>query len=198
MNNNRWEFCLDDDHARDFIFERRGISNSDDNGSFDCVDGECAGCDKPIPPGTRRMRKSQGDFLFRPWLRYHMCEECYDLARGAPLCIYCHKFLNLEGECTYECNERYRQELYLARHHARTPKRVAYVYRYYARDLETLLYVGKSVSALARASAHKHTSWWDEQGYMTTQRYESEQEALAAEKKAIQTEHPIYNIVRYT
>jgi len=58
----------------------------------------------------------------------------------------------------------------------------------------TLLYVGISTSAAARLVGHKHGSgWFDDLATITIEHYDSREEALEAEKKAIINEKPLYN-----
>jgi hypothetical protein len=71
---------------------------------------------------------------------------------------------------------------------------VAQLYRQFDAAGE-LLYVGISRSAMARLGQHLSVSPWAE--YITTVKIEtlpSREEALAAERVAIQTEHPKFNI----
>jgi hypothetical protein len=68
------------------------------------------------------------------------------------------------------------------------------LYRYFAPDGQ-LLYVGVSLSALARAMQHARTAhWWDAWSSMKRERYASRADALAAEASAIVHEHPAFNI----
>lgn len=68
------------------------------------------------------------------------------------------------------------------------------LYRHYNKD-GVLLYVGISLSAVARLSQHNHKSCWaHEIVNMTTEWLGSRPEALIAEKKAIKEEKPLHNI----
>lgn len=69
------------------------------------------------------------------------------------------------------------------------------LYRYFD-DSCNLLYVGISKSAVARASQHQGSShWYSKHTTMKTERFNTREEALKAEKKAIKTESPLYNKV---
>jgi hypothetical protein len=68
------------------------------------------------------------------------------------------------------------------------------LYRYYdARG--TLLYVGISKSAVARAMQHERLSpWWGRWAVMLREAFPTRDLALEAERHAIRTEHPRHNI----
>ena len=58
-----------------------------------------------------------------------------------------------------------------------------------------LLYVGISLNVFARLSQHKRDkSWWDEITEITVKHYDTRDEALDAEAKAIKESGPKYNI----
>ena len=58
----------------------------------------------------------------------------------------------------------------------------------------TLLYVGVSLNAAARLAQHKdHSGWFDTIAEVKIQKFETRQEALAAEFIAVQKENPVYN-----
>jgi hypothetical protein len=60
----------------------------------------------------------------------------------------------------------------------------------------TLLYVGISSSALVRLSQHSRTAeWFELVARISVENFQSKEDALRAEKLAIQTEYPIYNKV---
>ena len=69
------------------------------------------------------------------------------------------------------------------------------LYRYF--DAEgRLLYVGVSLSAIQRQMAHEASSpWYRSHASMTTEWFATRSEALEAERMAIITEKPIYNVV---
>lgn len=72
------------------------------------------------------------------------------------------------------------------------------LYRHYDKD-NNLLYVGISISSIARFGAHKSTSTWAYDSVkMTTEWFETRHEAQQAEKDAITKECPIYNIQHNT
>ena len=61
-----------------------------------------------------------------------------------------------------------------------------------------LLYVGISLSAVARLSQHMDgSSWADEIKSMTIERFPTRQEAHEAERQAIRDENPAHNLMRY-
>lgn len=67
------------------------------------------------------------------------------------------------------------------------------LYRYFDAD-GRLLYVGISLSAVARAVQHKNSShWWSSAVTMTKQTFDTRDEALAAERDAIRAERPFHN-----
>ena len=68
------------------------------------------------------------------------------------------------------------------------------LYRHYAAD-DTLLYAGISITALYRLHQHKKASdWFHLISKITLEHFDSREEALAAEKAAIQKECPKHNI----
>lgn len=69
------------------------------------------------------------------------------------------------------------------------------LYRHYDKD-DNLLYIGVSISSIGRYQSHRSQSHWAKDiTTMTTEWFDSERLALRAEKKAIKSEKPIYNIV---
>jgi len=67
------------------------------------------------------------------------------------------------------------------------------LYRHWSSD-GTLLYVGISVSAMGRLSQHKTSAkWYELITNVTIENYNSREELLHAEEKAIKSEKPIYN-----
>ena len=68
------------------------------------------------------------------------------------------------------------------------------LYRHY--DAEgTLLYVGISLNAAARLAQHReHATWYSQITSVTIEKFDSRDEALAAETVAIRKESPRYNI----
>lgn len=68
------------------------------------------------------------------------------------------------------------------------------LYRHFNKNNE-LLYVGISMSIAARLSNHKSTShWFNEVTKITIENYETREEVLDAEVKAIQLEKPKFNV----
>ena len=58
-----------------------------------------------------------------------------------------------------------------------------------------LLYVGISLSTFARLSQHKdHSDWFKKIKSVEIENFETREEAMAAERKAIQSEDPMFNI----
>lgn len=75
------------------------------------------------------------------------------------------------------------------------PESPCELYRWYNAGGE-LLYVGISMNAAKRAAEHrKDKSWWDEAKRMDKQKFASRREAADAERLAIRTEYPKYNVV---
>lgn len=77
-----------------------------------------------------------------------------------------------------------------------TPKKPEkhHLYRHFAAD-GSLLYIGVSLSALHRLSAHKeHSHWFSDIARVEIQAFESREAALTAERKAIKEEKPRHNI----
>lgn len=69
------------------------------------------------------------------------------------------------------------------------------LYRHYDKD-DNLLYVGISLSAYERLSQHNiHSEWAKTAVKMTTERFDNKTSALNAERVAIVTEKPLFNIV---
>lgn len=68
------------------------------------------------------------------------------------------------------------------------------LYRHFNAEGE-LLYVGISMSALIRLAGHKYEShWYDQIAMITIENYDTISEAKEAEKVAIRSENPKYNI----
>ena len=71
------------------------------------------------------------------------------------------------------------------------------VYRCWAAD-GRLLYIGMSMGVAHRLSEHRRTAaWFPEVAKVTTQTYQSRDEAMTAERIAIQHERPIHNKDRH-
>ena len=72
-------------------------------------------------------------------------------------------------------------------------KKPTALYRAYS-STDELLYVGVSISVMARLSQHKSSAdWFDGTSRIDVEWYPTRQKALAAEMQAIKTEYPIYN-----
>lgn len=68
------------------------------------------------------------------------------------------------------------------------------LYRHFGAKDE-LLYVGISISAMARLAQHKEASpWFEEITKVTIEHFATRQEAITAEREAIAKEHPKYNV----
>lgn len=73
--------------------------------------------------------------------------------------------------------------------------RACILYRWWDAD-GNLLYIGKSVSLMARIGSHKRrSSFFDRASVMTIERYPDEASLAAAEVQAIRAERPPHNIV---
>ena len=71
------------------------------------------------------------------------------------------------------------------------------LYRHWDKD-GTLLYVGISLSALARLGQHaEHAHWFKSIASVTIEHFETRADALAAERTAIRSEEPLHNLIRY-
>jgi hypothetical protein len=68
------------------------------------------------------------------------------------------------------------------------------LYRHFSKD-NRLLYVGISISVMARLQQHKLSPWWRDISYIMFERFSSCAIAKAAERMAIEKENPLYNIV---
>lgn len=59
----------------------------------------------------------------------------------------------------------------------------------------TLLYVGVSLSTVSRLSQHKRTAhWFSKIARVEVDRFPTREASLAAERQAIHSEHPLFNI----
>lgn len=68
------------------------------------------------------------------------------------------------------------------------------LYRHFDADRK-LLYLGISLSTFARLSQHKdHSPWFEQIKTVEIEHFETREEAMAAERKAIKTENPKFNI----
>jgi excinuclease UvrABC nuclease subunit len=71
---------------------------------------------------------------------------------------------------------------------------VNHLYRHFAAD-GTLLYVGISLSAFQRLAQHRSRAHWFEQiARVEMEQFATREEALAAERVAIEHEKPLFNI----
>lgn len=69
------------------------------------------------------------------------------------------------------------------------------LYRFYS-GTGQLLYVGITMNPPARFKQHRATKdWWREVSGITIEQYGSREELAAVERRAIQVEHPLHNIV---
>ncbi|WP_157253142.1 GIY-YIG nuclease family protein [Nonomuraea typhae] len=69
------------------------------------------------------------------------------------------------------------------------------LYRFFNAD-GGLLYIGISVNPPQRFRRHKGDQpWWCEVTQITIERFGSRPDVLAAEKQAIESEHPLYNLI---
>jgi predicted GIY-YIG superfamily endonuclease len=68
------------------------------------------------------------------------------------------------------------------------------LYRHYDAD-KNLMYVGISLNAFARLSQHRdHSKWFEKIAHVEIEHFPTREEALAAEKNAIKSENPMFNI----
>lgn len=76
-----------------------------------------------------------------------------------------------------------------------TPQHITQLYRHFDAGGE-LLYVGISLHAVVRLTAHKSQSaWFKDIVRIEIENYSSRMEAIRAEIEAIKTEKPIYNVL---
>lgn len=69
------------------------------------------------------------------------------------------------------------------------------LYRYFDND-GSLLYIGISLSAVARAVQHRQNAhWWDKVHRCEVERFPTRALAADAERKAIKAERPLHNVV---
>lgn len=69
------------------------------------------------------------------------------------------------------------------------------LYRFWSGSHE-LLYIGITLDPGTRWADHRRTKvWWQEVAAITIQPYSSRESVIAAEKNAIETERPLYNIL---
>jgi predicted GIY-YIG superfamily endonuclease len=69
---------------------------------------------------------------------------------------------------------------------------ITQLYRHFNSDGQ-LLYVGISLSAVSRLRAHKSSSWASSIARVDVKTFSTREEALVAERLAIQTEYPMHN-----
>lgn len=73
-----------------------------------------------------------------------------------------------------------------------------YLYRFYT-DMFDLLYVGITSGLVDRFEAHmKSKDWWHGVRHIDIERYPNRASALAAEKRAIESERPRHNVIHGT
>lgn len=68
------------------------------------------------------------------------------------------------------------------------------VYRHFSLDGE-LLYIGSSINVSQRTKAHVGKIWFSEIANITLEHHQNRRDALDAERKAIKSESPKYNIM---
>ena len=69
-----------------------------------------------------------------------------------------------------------------------------HLYRHFD-EREKLLYVGVSLSAIQRLAQHRyHSHWFNSISKVTIEQFPSREEALNAERTAIQKEEPLHNV----
>ena len=68
------------------------------------------------------------------------------------------------------------------------------LYRHFADD-GVLLYVGVSLSTIARLRSHQKSAWFNRIAKITIERFPNRKVALKAERRAIRKEAPVYNVV---
>lgn len=70
------------------------------------------------------------------------------------------------------------------------------LYRFYTKTGQ-LLYVGITMDPANRFKSHRgHKLWWSDVAGITLEHYETRTELANAERRAIQVEHPLHNVVR--
>lgn len=70
------------------------------------------------------------------------------------------------------------------------------LYRFYT-DTGQLLYVGITMDPAKRFKSHRgKKDWWSDVAGITLEHYETRSELENAERRAIQVEHPLHNVVR--
>lgn len=75
------------------------------------------------------------------------------------------------------------------------PTEDCHLYRFFDQQ-KNLLYVGVTANPGVRLTHHRrHKSWWREVATCTIEHFDNEDDALVAEKNAIQSEHPVWNSV---
>jgi len=71
---------------------------------------------------------------------------------------------------------------------------MTHLYRHFDAE-NNLMYVGISLSTITRLGQHQqHSKWFNEIKKVTIEHFSTRQDAIEAEKKAIKTENPKYNI----
>ena len=69
-----------------------------------------------------------------------------------------------------------------------------HLYRHFD-ERENLLYVGVSLSTIQRLAQHRyHSHWFNSISKVTIEQFPSREEALEAERTAIQKEEPLHNV----
>ncbi len=70
------------------------------------------------------------------------------------------------------------------------------LYRFYTATGQ-LLYVGITMNPAKRFKAHRgQKDWWSDVAGITIEHYATRQELANAERRAIQVEHPLHNVIR--
>jgi hypothetical protein len=105
--------------------------------------------------------------------------ECVGTVYDDYLCI-CHD----------ECWPKYEEIIY-----SRSGGAKGFVlYRHYD-EKWNLIYVGKTIDILSRTRNHRNSDWWNEVVHIELERgFNTHKELLEAEKEAIQSECPKYNV----
>jgi predicted GIY-YIG superfamily endonuclease len=68
------------------------------------------------------------------------------------------------------------------------------LYRFYS-STGQLLYTGITMNPPARFASHREKDWWTMVSGITVEHYDDRDQLIKAERRAIQIEHPVYNVV---
>lgn len=92
--------------------------------------------------------------------------------------------------CSHQCTVEWTK--YINERYPKPRQSRPGLYRHFDAD-GSLLYVGMSLDVMNRTRSHALSAWWNDVATITIERFETKEQAAAAELHAIRTERPLHN-----